>query len=197
MDFSAIVPGGVSGLNMGGSDLLLFTVEFLGVAESQDEVSFATQNFYLNHPTALVAADASFNYKISYSNYFQDEVSADLLKGVNTAFVKDPVTQAETLVVDSYRGDLGEYFFRVKEGDFGLGDWKEIDGISALASVSSTVQLQVISPDGEETQISLRRSLLAQSVVLAAGGIGSLFLFYLFYSAYRLATLRPQDIQKA
>lgn len=194
--FSAIFPGGVQSLEK-TTDLHLYAVDFWGEKEESDELAFSEKEFYLNHPTALPAESADFSYKIDNNSFFKKISTEDFFADINYSFEKDPITSEDRLVVESYRGNLASYDFFEKEGNFGSGQWLTVDGVQELGSSSTTVILNVRTPNGDDYEMVLRRSLLDQAVWIGLSGGGGVLILYLFYLAFKIFELKPEEITKA
>lgn len=195
LQFSAIFPGGVQNLEK-TNELHLYAVDFWGDREDLDEMIFNEKEFYLNHPTALPATTADFTYKVTSNSFFKKISAENFFSNINYSFEKDPITSQNSLVVESYRGNLAAYDFFEKEGNFGSGEWLSVDGVQKLGSSSATVVLNVRTPEGHQYERVLRRSFVDQAIWAGLAGGGGLILFYLFYLAFKIFEFRPEDITK-
>ncbi len=192
MDFSGIFPGGVQNLKNYSSPLKLFSVEFAGDLEDATQVNLIGENIYLNHPMALEATDASISFEVdsSVSRSFETDVSP--LSHLDYEFTVDPISGQDALVVNTYRGALASYKFELREGDFGQGLWSRVNGVALLKDFNSTVKLFITSPDGEELRLVLRSSMTRYILIGSGVVLGTAFIFYLFFLAFR--ALQTDDL---
>ncbi len=185
LEFSGIFPGGVQNLKDYTSPFQLFSVEFAGDLSQSTQVSLTDSKIYLNHPMALEATEAKMDFDVntSVSGTFGSDVST--LRHVNYEFTTDPISGANALVINSYRGALASYKFEMREGDFSEVIWSRVNGVALLDDINSTVKLFITSPDGVETHLVLRSSMARYLMIGSGVVIGTVLIFYLFLLAFR------------
>lgn len=186
--FSGIFPGGVQNSKNYSSPLQLFTVDFSGDLDLATQLALGNSSIYLNHPMALEATEAFIDYELDPSAKSVVPSNFSALDHLDYEFVTDPISGKEALVINTFRGALASYTFEVKEGDFGRGGWSSVNGVRMLNSDTSTVELFVASPSGDEERFVLRSSMARYGLMVlgVAGGTG--LILYLFFLAAK--TLR-------
>lgn len=193
--FSGIFPGGITNISSASEGMMLFTMKVNGDIALEKGVTFESTKFYLNHPTALEATDTFFSYKThsvkpTDNSFFDDHFF------LNYSFATDPVTDLPALVLDSYRGNLPDYTFEKREGDFGLGEWIPVDGLQSLESSVSTVLLNIRAPDGTEQTVVLRRSWVMTASVLLGLLVSALLVVLVFRAAWLVLRVQPGDLAR-
>lgn len=198
VSFSGAIPGGVQNFEASDTKKLLYSIYFAGDIESSLEggVFFEEEEFYLNHPAALAATESYFTYSFRSTDTYGDFDLPGALLDLSFSFEEDPITRVPTLVLNSYRGNLASYSFESKEGDFNTKGWIPVDGIQALESSNSTVQLNILDSEGASQTLIIRKSPLRISLVILGVVLFSCLVFYLFNAAFKILHFKPQDLKQ-
>lgn len=190
VEFSGIFPGGMQSVSSENKNLALFSVEFTGQEENLTALTFEAEEFFLNHPTALPGTQASFIYTVDNSSFIKELDRSELFSDFNYSFEKDPITQEDVLIFESYRGALASYDFFTKEGNLGGGTWESTNGVQSVDSNSTTILLNARSHEGNEYKMTLRQSLIDHVASFLAWGVGVITLLYLFRVLFKTFKLR-------
>ncbi len=198
ISFSGVVPGGVQNLEASTSDKLLYSIDFVGDDEAAlgGGVFFEEDEFYLNHPAALAATNASFTYSSRPTDLHGRYDYPATLLDLSFSFEKDPITGEPSLVLDSYRGELASYVFAKKEGDFNFNAWLPVDGVGTLDSSFSTVKLSVLDSEGIYHTLLIRSSFLRVSLLTLTVILSLCAAAYIFIAALKMLRFKPKDMKK-